>query len=91
MHSVLPRFPKCILLFIYFECLFNDFEERKEERGGNVDLLFYSFMYIYWLIPICALTGDGTSNLGVSGQRSDQLSYPAGPDEFYYRTLLSSV
>ena len=30
-----------------------------------------------WLVLACALTGDGTRNLGVSGRRSNQLSYLA--------------
>lgn len=32
---------------------------------------------IHWLTPTCALTGDCTGNLGVSGLHFKQLSYPA--------------
>ena len=32
---------------------------------------------IHWLVLVCALTGDQTHNLGISGRYSNQLSYPA--------------
>ena len=35
-----------------------------------------TYLYIHWLILICALTGDQTHNLGVLGQHSNQLNHP---------------
>lgn len=43
--------------------------EREEET--NIDLLFHLFNMV------CALMGDWTHNLGMSGQHSNQLGYPA--------------
>ena len=42
-----------------------------------VHLFTYSYVFIHWLTMVCALTGVRTYNLGVSGQSSNQLSYPA--------------
>ena len=36
-----------------------------------------TYLCISWLILVCALTGDGTCNLGVGGQHSNELSYLA--------------
>lgn len=44
--------------------------------GRNTDLLFHVLIHS-WLTPVCALTGEGTRNLGVSGRCSNQLIYPA--------------
>ena len=53
--------------------------ERERERAREhkrIDLLFHLFI-THSLILVCALTGDQTCNLGISGQHSDQLSYSA--------------
>ena len=60
------------------------------ERGGwgervcewERELCCFTYLYILWLILVCALMWDRTSNLGVLGRCSNQLSYPA-------RTLFS--
>ena len=53
-------------------------ERRKGGGGRDIDLLFHLYMHS-WLILVCALTGDRTCSLGVSGCYSNQLSYLAGP------------
>ena len=52
------------------------FLERGTEGGGerNIDVLF-TYLCTHWLVLVCALTRDRTLNLGVSGRRSNQLSY----------------
>ena len=54
------------------------FLERGTEGGGerNIDVLF-TYLCTHWLVLVCALTGNQTPSLGVSGWRSNQLSYPA--------------
>ena len=72
----------CPLKNIFFYLLI--FRERKEgkEEGREREIerhvnLLFTYSCIHWLILICALTGDRTHNLCVSGQCSDQLSYLA--------------
>ena len=80
-----------ILLFIYLR------QERREEGkkwgGGERERdqdqfvgCFSIYLYIHLLILVCALTADGTHNLGVSGWCSNLLSYlaRAGPDKSYF-------
>ena len=55
--------------FLFFLNVFIDFRKSEEERERNIDLLLYPFV-----ILVCALTGDQTCNLGISGLRSNQLS-----------------
>ena len=69
------------LLFLF---LLTDFLEREGSGGGGEGererepwICCSTYLCIYWLLLVCALTGDQTSNLGISGQRSNQLSYPA--------------
>ena len=40
--------------------------------------LFSPYLCSLWLLPVCALSGELTRDRGVSGQRSNQLSHPAG-------------
>ena len=51
------------------------FRERKRERETSV--CCSTHLCIHWFILACALTGDQTNNLSVSGWCSNQLSYPA--------------
>ena len=57
-------------VFVCFVCVFR---ERPQ-------LVVLHIQCIYWLILECALTWDPTHILGVSGRRSNQLSYPARPN-----------
>ena len=59
-------------LFILFLFLLIDLSKR--EKGTLICCSTY--LYIHWLILICALTGDQTHNLGVLGQHSNQLNHP---------------
>ena len=47
------------------------------ERHTERKTLIYcsTYLCIHWLVFVCALTGDWTHNLGISGQCSNQLSY----------------
>ena len=45
--------------------------------GRKILICSSTYLCIYWLILVCALTGDWTHNLGVLGWCSNQLSYPA--------------
>ena len=47
------------------------------ERERETSIRCSTYLHIHWLLLICALTGDQTCNRGVSGRRSNQLSYPA--------------
>ena len=48
-------------------------KERERERS-----ICSAYLYIHWLLLVCALTGDRTHNLGVwGGGHSNQLSYKA--------------
>ena len=54
-----------IYIFIFFS-----------ERETSICCSIYSC--IHWLVFACALCGDWTHNLGVSGQHSNQLNYQPG-------------
>ena len=61
-----------------------DFREREGERDRNIDLFFHPFL-LSLVDSWCALTGDQTHNLGVLGQRSNQLSHPVrAPHSFIF-------
>ena len=51
--------------------------ERERNAGRERETLICCFTYlcIHWLILVCALTGDQTCNLAISGWCSNQLSY----------------
>ena len=44
------------------------------ERERN-NFCHSNYLCIHWLLLVCALTGDWTCNLGISGQCCNQLSY----------------
>ena len=48
--------------------------QGKEEREENIDFVV-QLIYILWWLLICALTSDQTCNLGIWGERSNQVSY----------------
>ena len=62
--------------------LLNFFKEKgsgryREGRGEReTSICCSTYLCIHWLLLVRALTGDLTRNLGVSGQCSNQLSYP---------------
>ena len=49
----------------------------KKEKKRETSICCSTYLCIHWLLFVCALTEDRTCNLGVSGQRSNQLSYLA--------------
>ena len=53
--------------------------ERERDRTGQreTSICCSTYSRIQWLLLVCALTRDQTPKLGVSGQCSNQLSYPA--------------
>ena len=60
-------------LFFLFKKMYLLIFERHTERKT---LIYCStYLCIHWLVFVCALTGDWTHNLGISGQCSNQLSY----------------
>ena len=59
-------FKSCLELF------FNLLMSRERET-----LTCSIYLCPQWLIPVCALTGHQTRNLGISGRCSNQLSYLA--------------
>ena len=70
--------------FLFFK--FIDFREEggsggkgreERERKKKTSICCSTYLCICWLIPVCALTGDQSHNLGVSGQCTNQLSHPA--------------
>ena len=62
------RVTRQLLVFVYFILFLLLF----------IDLICRStHLCIHWLILVCAPFGDQICNLGVSGQYSNQLSYPA--------------
>ena len=46
------------------------------ERERETLIFFVPFIHAF-IVLVCAMTGDQTCNLGVSGRGSDQRSYPA--------------
>ena len=66
--------------------MFTDFLEREEEKERDIDLLLYLFMH-----SLVDSMGDRTYNLDISGQRSNQLSSPAGASWNFKRTLALSI
>ena len=61
---------------------------RKREEGGRrergTSICYSTYLCIHCLILVRALTRDQTRNLGVSGQRFDQLSYSARACYYLY-------
>ena len=45
------------------------------ERERETSICCSAYLCIHWLLLVCALTGDGTHNLGVLGGHFNQLSY----------------
>lgn len=64
-----------VFFFGFFLLLISRERERERERGKNIDLLFH--LHIHWLSLVCALTGERTHALGVSGPCSNRLSCAA--------------
>ena len=44
--------------------------ERERERNSDRSFRCSTYLWIHWLLLVCALTGDGTCNLGLSGRLS---------------------
>ena len=79
----------CAGILFFFNLLILEREEKGEEgrerererkrEGGRGEKETSNccsiYLFIHWLIFVCALTGDGTFDLGISGHRSNQLSY----------------
>ena len=51
--------------------------ESQRERLRATSICRSTHLCTHWFILVCALTGDRTCNLGVSGQCSNQLNYLA--------------
>ena len=78
---------------VIFLNLFIDLRETTRERQWETSTFVccYIHLCIYWLTPVCALTGDWTCNLVISEWCCDQLSYPATATvfleiKFYWNT-----
>ena len=56
------------LVHIIFFCILI-FKEREKEEGRERETLICcsTYLCIHWLLLVCALTGDQTCNLGISG------------------------
>ena len=66
--------------------------EREKERERKKHLFCCStYVYIHWLLLVCALTRDGTCSLGVSGQCSNHLSFLTRVHTFFKGTFPFSV
>ena len=81
-HFVVYR----LVSFSFFKIfLFIDFFREREERRERETLICCSTrLCINWLIVVCALTGDGTHDLG-TGQCSNQVSYLASVVESHFQ------
>ena len=67
-----------LVFFVFVLCVYVCFREREEGREKiETSTCCSTYLCIHLLIPICALTGDWTCNLGILGRCSNQLSYPA--------------
>ena len=71
-----------VLPLVYFFKFYLLILER-EEGGGKRQrererICCSTYLCIHWLFLVCALSRDGTLHFGVSGWRSNQLSYLAG-------------
>lgn len=77
--------------FIYFILVFDIFfrQERKEEGGETETSICHStYLCSYRLSLAYALTRELTCNLGVSGQHSNRLTYPARAQQIFIESLL---
>ena len=63
--------------FLKFYLKFFKLILERERRGGerSINLLFH--LRVHWLILLCALRGEWTCDLGVSGWGPNELSQPA--------------
>ena len=62
-------------------------EEGRRERGRREReslICCSTYLCIHWLLLICVCARDPTPNLGVSGQHSNHLSYPAWAGMFLF-------
>ena len=50
------------------------------ERERETSVCCFTYLCTHWLLLICTCTRNQTCNLGIWGQRSNQLSYPARPN-----------
>lgn len=63
-----------------FQFLFTDFQERDWEAGKEREawICYSTHLCIHSLVDsLCALTSDQLYNLGILGQRANQLTYLA--------------
>ena len=72
MHSFFLVFSFFFFFFFFLLIL-----ESGGERETETLIYCSTYLCIHWLIVVCALNGDQTLNLGISEQRSNQLSYAA--------------
>ena len=80
-----------IFLFLTFKKFYWLIFREKEERGERErerDFCSSTYLCIHWLLLECSLPGNQTCNFGISGQWSNQLSYPARPDYFSITNIL---
>ena len=67
---------KTFFSFIDFERETPREREREREREKERLICCSTSLCIHWLLLVCALTRNRTSNLDLSGWRSNQMSYP---------------
>ena len=84
---------------LFFKFIY--WSERERKGGRERGICCSTYLGIRWWTLVCALTRDGTRNLGVLAQRSNELSYPAragaysfnsqftGPRKEMYNVLLT--
>ena len=79
-------FQQQLELEFYLRISFENCFYLERERERNIHLSVPS--WIYSLIDSCmSPDGNQTLNLGISGQHSNQLSYPARTGNFYFLNL----
>ena len=67
-----------IYLLIFYSLIL----ERRGETHTHTSICCSTYLCIYWLILVCALTRDQTHNLGISGQCSKTTELPGqGPSQ----------
>ena len=70
-----------MLSFVTGFLKFTDCKEKggmgEREREKTTLICFSTYLCIHWLLLVCALSKGLNPHLGISGQYSNQLSYPA--------------
>ena len=75
---------------ISFKNLLKFFIDWFWEREKETSVCYSTYLCVHWLFGVCVLTRDWTCNFGISGQCSNQLSYPARAWNIFYIDLQNS-